>query len=186
MKRYYTIDMQVCKDSGLSLQEWCMLENIHFTSVDDGWCSKTRKSLSEHHGITARNMQKHIANLVEEGWLRKNKSNHLKTTKKWTNLMGVENDTGGVSQSSDEGCRKVPTLPIEKEYKRESKPTLIEITSYIVSKNLSVDANKFFDYFEAGNWVDSKGNKVKNWKQKILTWDNHTKPVKKEKVQLWG
>ena len=62
-----------------------------------------------------------------------------------------------------------------------TKPTLKEIQDYISEKSLSVDGKKFFDYFEAGDWTDSKGNKVKNWKQKILTWDNHSKP--KEDIQ---
>ena len=31
-------------------------------------------------------------------------------------------------------------------------------------------AEKFYQYFTEGKWVDSKGNKVKNWKQKFLTW----------------
>ena len=66
---------------------------------------------------------------------------------------------------------------IEKEnYKRKSTqfvpPTLEEIQNYINEKNLNVDAKKFYDYFTVGEWVDSKGNKVKNWKQKLLTWNS--------------
>ena len=31
-----------------------------------------------------------------------------------------------------------------------------------------------FDYYEAGNWHDAKGNKVKSWKQKMLAvWINN-------------
>ena len=51
------------------------------------------------------------------------------------------------------------------------KPSLDDIKNYIGEKKLKVDAKQFFDYFETGNWVDAKGNKVKNWKQKLLTWD---------------
>lgn len=56
------------------------------------------------------------------------------------------------------------------------KPTLEEIETYIAEKQLNVNAKQFYEYFETGNWVDSKGNKVKSWKQKLLTWNNHTKP----------
>lgn len=51
-------------------------------------------------------------------------------------------------------------------------PTLEEIKDYAFSRNSSVDCQKFYDYFTAGNWVDSKGNKVKNWKQKFITWES--------------
>ena len=53
------------------------------------------------------------------------------------------------------------------------KPTLEEIEKYIKEKNLNVNASTFFQYFEEGNWIDSKGNKVKNWKQKLITWNRY-------------
>ena len=56
---------------------------------------------------------------------------------------------------------------------KKTKPTLEEIKRYIEDKKLNVDANDFFQYFEEGNWIDSKGNKVKNWKQKLLTWNRY-------------
>lgn len=31
-----------------------------------------------------------------------------------------------------------------------------------------------------GNWTDSKGQKVKNWKQKFITWETHN-PNSKDK-----
>ena len=50
-------------------------------------------------------------------------------------------------------------------------PTLDEVKDYCKQRKNSVDAQKFFDYFEASGWVDSKGNPVRNWKQKIITWE---------------
>lgn len=50
-------------------------------------------------------------------------------------------------------------------------PTLQEIENYIDEKKLKVNGKQFYDYFTEGNWTDSKGNKVKNWKQKLLTWN---------------
>jgi hypothetical protein len=55
--------------------------------------------------------------------------------------------------------------------KRFKKPTLEEVEDYIHEKGLSVDAEKFFNYFSEGDWTDSSGKKVKNWKQKLITWD---------------
>lgn len=57
-----------------------------------------------------------------------------------------------------------------------------EIKKYIAEKNLNIDGEKFYNYFTEGNWIDSKGNKVKNWKQKILTW-NGFQPKVKETTQ---
>lgn len=59
-------------------------------------------------------------------------------------------------------------------------PTLEEIKDYVLEKKLKVDAKQFYDYFTEGKWIDSKGNKVKSWKQKILTWNGYSMPNKKE------
>jgi hypothetical protein len=54
------------------------------------------------------------------------------------------------------------------------KPTIEEVREYINERNCAnvVDAQKFFDYFETGGWHDSEGKPVKNWKQKLITWES--------------
>ena len=57
-------------------------------------------------------------------------------------------------------------------------PTLEEIEAYCRERNSSIDPKAFYDYFNTPNdrgetWVDSKGNKVKNWRQKLITWEGH-------------
>ena len=56
---------------------------------------------------------------------------------------------------------------------RERPPTLEEIEKYCRECNSTVDPQKFFEYFEAGGWKDSKGQPVRNWKQKLLTWEKY-------------
>lgn len=50
-------------------------------------------------------------------------------------------------------------------------PTLEEIEAYCKERGNSVDAKYFYDYFTTGHWKDSKGNPVRNWKQKLITWE---------------
>ena len=49
-----------------------------------------------------------------------------------------------------------------------------------------VSAKDFFDYFTVGNWIDSLGNPVRNWKQKLLTWEkkNKERAGKQKKTRL--
>lgn len=56
---------------------------------------------------------------------------------------------------------------------KEQRPTLEEVEEYISDKKLNVDAKKFYEYFDAGDWLDSKGKPVRNWKQKLITWSNN-------------
>lgn len=52
-------------------------------------------------------------------------------------------------------------------------PTLQEVEEYARSRNSSVDPKRFWEYFDAGQWKDAKGNPVKSWKQKFITWEGH-------------
>ena len=56
---------------------------------------------------------------------------------------------------------------------RFAAPSLDEIRQYVRERNLSVDPVSFYTYFDAGGWTDSRGQKVRSWKQKLLTWENH-------------
>ena len=50
-------------------------------------------------------------------------------------------------------------------------PTLEEVTAYVKERGSSVDPIRFWSYYDEGNWTDAKGNKVRNWKQKLITWE---------------
>lgn len=66
-------------------------------------------------------------------------------------------------------------------------PTLEEVEEYARRRNSSVDPKRFWEYFDAGDWKDAKGQPVKSWKQKFITWEGKqngngavqdTRPVK--------
>jgi hypothetical protein len=69
----------------------------------------------------------------------------------------------------------------KKKRKRFTPPTLEEVKAYCEQRHSSVDPIQFFEYFTADpdrQWIDAKGNKVTNWKAKILTWEKFdTKPA---------
>jgi hypothetical protein len=47
-------------------------------------------------------------------------------------------------------------------------PTLLEVKEYFKEKGYTESsAIKAFNYYEEGNWKDSRGQKVKSWKQKM-------------------
>lgn len=55
--------------------------------------------------------------------------------------------------------------------KRIEPPTLEEVMDYVRQRGCDVDPKKFYDYFSEGGWIDSEGKPVRNWKQKIITWE---------------
>ena len=72
-----------------------------------------------------------------------------------------------------------------KESRRFTPPTLDEVQAYCAGRHNNVDPKQFYDYYTEGGWKDSSGKPVKNWKQKIITWEkrgNATKNAPKEIV----
>lgn len=66
-------------------------------------------------------------------------------------------------------------------YMRFIPPTLEEVKTYVAERGNRIDAQRFYDYYEAAGWKDSSGKSVKNWKQKAITWENHS-PTAKPKL----
>lgn len=62
---------------------------------------------------------------------------------------------------------------------RFQPPTLEEVEAYCRERKNNVDAKRFFDYFSTANWTDAKGNPVRSWKQKVITWESYAQPAKK-------
>jgi hypothetical protein len=59
-------------------------------------------------------------------------------------------------------------------------PTLSDVQSYFELNGYSLEsANKAFNYYSSANWVDSKNNKIKNWKQKMIgVWFKEENKIK--------
>lgn len=58
--------------------------------------------------------------------------------------------------------------------KRFSPPSIEEIKAYILEKGYTVDAEKFFYFYESKGWMIGK-NKMKNWRMAIATWQKSNK-----------
>lgn len=117
------------------------------------------------------------------------KSGRVITIENWDIYQGSEDKEGKENgkqegrQRADKGQTEGKHINKELKEHKEIKnkeyipPTIEEVNSYITEKELSVDGKKFLNYFTESGWVDSKGNKVKNWKLKILTWDGYKQRV---------
>lgn len=96
-------------------------------------------------------------------------------------LIGSE--TGSAQRKKEYRQRIAMTQQIPSKSTRFTPPTLEEVTEYCRERGNNINPKTFYDYFTTGNWTDSKGQKVKNWKQKIITWEKH-QPKEKEVDEL--
>lgn len=118
-------------------------------------------------------------------WSKKEKDNKVITNdNKNNNVMSVITNDNIPITSDNKNNLYDNDNDNENDIKKESRekrkrfvpPTLEEVTAYCKERGNSVDPKKFFDYYEEGKWKDSRGEPVKNWKQKLITWENKGSP----------
>lgn len=91
----------------------------------------------------------------------------------------IDNNPLCISPLHGEESEKEPQIEKPKrKYTRKPfvPPTLSDIENYAREANLNVDPQAFYDYFTAPNdagqtWIDSEGKPVRNWQQKMQTWN---------------
>ena len=157
---------------------------------EDGYFYSTIENVKENTSLSSYEQKKCLDKLSEIGIIdvvlkgipatRHIKINSLQLSNLFANYLDTsfrKNKKLVSEKLSTKSNKKNNKENKEEIYKEErfKKPTLEEVKAYCLERNNNVDAQTFYDYFETGGWVDSKGNKVKNWKQKIITWEKNTK-----------
>ena len=67
-----------------------------------------------------------------------------------------------------------------KKPRRFIPPTVEEVREYCFQRKSGIDPVRFWEYFDTGGWKDSEGKPVRNWKQKLITWETHGKEKGKD------
>ena len=78
----------------------------------------------------------------------------------------ITSNTGDINARDARSARK----------ERATPPSLESVMEYAEQRGSTVDPKQFWEYYNTGGWKDAKGNPVRNWKQKFLTWEKHETP----------
>lgn len=181
----------------ICLNEWALDKDIKnelgllliisSLTAEKGYCYANNGYLAQLFKTDEAQISKKIAKLVKKGYLV------VEYTKRGTEIIAREirlskmtTDHCQNSQPTDVKNDKENNINNKNTRKRSIKeksftpPTLEEVKQYIQEKDLAVDAEYFYNYFEAGAWTDSRGKDVKSWKQKLQTWNNYAIPKQKD------
>lgn len=187
-----------------NLAYWVTLNMRNDTHYYEGryWVFYTRKALSELFPYASEKQMRRVTDkLTEEGIIVKGNFNALKYdrtlwysfTDKGIELLvsyGIASRPRGrvhLPEWADANAQAGTPIPNnklpndkqpnnKKKHTKKSVPTLEEVRGYLADKGInSFTAEEFYEYFEAGDWTDAKGNPVRNWKQKCLTWSKYKK-----------
>ena len=179
---YAVIPANVRYDKELKPNEKLLYGEISALAQKEGVCWASNTYFAELYDVYPTTISKWINHLAEKGYITikmvyRNDCNEIDKR-----LIGIaQNDNrycskeqGGIAQKSKDNNTSINNININKRESKERKtayPSFEEVQDYIKQKGLLVNPKAFYDYFEAGDWKDAKGNKVRNWKQKLLTWN---------------
>ena len=94
-------------------------------------------------------------------------------------FLGVENqgqlNTNILNTNNIKEIDNNKLLSTKKNFK---KPTIDEIKTYCEERKNSVDAERFYNYYESNGWVVGK-SKMKDWKSAVRLWERNDKVYKK-------
>lgn len=184
---YAIIPANVRYDSDLKDKAKLLYGEIAALSNKNGYCYASNSYFAKLYNVSTQTIINMINNLDEKGYITKEvvyKDGSKEILGRYLKIF--EGGSQKILTDNNTSINNKENINININTKeRFKKPTLEEIEAYCRERHSSVDPKVFFDYFETGGWVDSKGNKVKNWKQKIITWERNTKPKQEADLPSW-
>ena len=62
----------------------------------------------------------------------------------------------------------------------QKQATLDDVLEFCRKRNSPVDGARFFKYYDGRGWIDGAGNKITNWRDKLIEWEGNgmNKPQK--------
>ena len=141
-----------------------------------------RKILSAETGLSEQQVRTCIKKLVKTGELSTNiatMNNTVFTLNSWKKYQLQERPTNGITKDQPDTNQTPTTNKNEKNVKNEKNsrkvgyvadnpPSKKEVEDYCLDKGFVFDGLELYDFYTVADWVDKKGNKIKNWKQKAI------------------
>ena len=159
--------------------------NIHEIFIDE----KNKESQLPERCFFAWKMISGLLDISIQKYQEKCERNSVAARKRWQgNLRSPKN---GMQMDSNTDTKNNTDTKIDNKTKNDTKnntetkktvsfqrPTLDEVKAYCQSINSPIDAEQFYNFYEAKDWMLGK-NHIKKWKCCIRTWErNQTKTDK--------
>ena len=190
---YAVIPADVRYDNDLKDKAKLLYGEITALSDKYGYCYASNRYFAELYSVSQTTISLLIKNLIDNGYIE-SEIEYKEGSKEILNRY-LKIIKGGYLRNLKEGYLKkvkgnntsVNNTSINKEnIKRKFiKPTIEEIELYCKERNNNINAKKFYEYYEVNNWKDKNGDQVKNWKQRIISWEGrNNKTQLKEDMEL--
>lgn len=181
-------------------ERYLYLELLFMMYANDGFVTNDRVMIEARLRTVIRedSWEKVIGLLTQEENQLTHKSVNKRLSKTLANRQnGQKGGRPKKPKKPNSETQKNPPYEIEKKEKRIEnkvngivkvkdvvKPTVDDFRQYCIEKGyMSELGEKAFDYYDSAGWKDSKGNPVKNWKQKLIAvWFKPEMKIKENSI----
>lgn len=179
-KNYFAVQGWFVNELGLKGNELLVYSIIYGFSQDgESKFKGSRKYLAEWLGVSLPTVDKTLANLIKKELIIKEQKviSGVTFNSYYANLGVVKNFYRGCKDFLYNNIEykeedNISNDILSKKNKKFIPPTKEEVRAYCMEKGYNIDVDKFYDYYDVADWKDSQGNKVKNWKQRVITWNS--------------
>lgn len=204
-KSYFAIiPANVRYDDDLSANAKLLYGEITALCNEKGYCWASNDYFSQLYGKSKRTVIRWINDLVNKNYIQSKISKEdgnlrlISIAEPLVTKMSLPSDKN-VTTPSDKNVTHNNTIinntlnnnsyiyssnSRDKNKKKFIPPTIEEVREYAKSRNSNVDIQKFYDYYSVAKWHDKDGNPVKNWKQRLITWESNNRYKQNKKPEI--
>jgi hypothetical protein len=168
---------------------------INNLSNEKGYCWANNHYLADSLGCDERTIQRTIAALEKQKIVSRVMKLDSSGNLEFRALTVIDPMTNFVPPNDKNGLNPYDKSVIHNNKDINNKyiskfipPTLDEVIDYFKFNGYTrSSAERAFKYYSEGQWMDGRGNKVKNWKQKMqgVWFKDENKDKAKEKPVIW-
>ena len=174
------IPIEIWQDSDLSWNEKILLMEIDSFTSKGKDCYISNEYIAKLLGVTSRWASQCLSHLIDrnlvkvtsfDGRVRMVESNLTSFQAEWkktSRQSGAKLPHTDNNITDNNVVDKSTTV-----YKREAafvKPTIEEVRAYCRERGNCIDAEAFIAHYESNGWMVGR-NKMKNWRQAVITWE---------------
>ena len=182
---YYAVipaEIRYCKE--LTANAKLLYGEISALCNKDGYCWASNGYFSKLYGVSNASISRWIRDLEKQGFI---KSEVIRNEKKEVTARNIYLNTLYTKMHipSQQNCFRPPHKNVKDNKPSTNKPsnnnirgfqppTIDEVKAYIKEKSYSVNAERWYSYYESNGWMVGR-NKMKDWKASIRYWSSQSK-----------
>ena len=145
-------------------------------TIRRGQLLRAEETLASDWGWSRGKVRRFLDFLVKEGNISKNgtASGTLITIENYETFQGErpeDSTTDGTAHGTGEKkVKKVKNIEREK-----FPPSLAQVSKYVSEMGYKMDPAKFYDYYEETGWTKKNGQRIRDWKASVRTWERREK-----------